>query len=191
MLLLLKQPCTVPFFIYYIFVFILHGNENVFALIQSHDRENSAMHFLILFFNATTEHERERKRENWKRDGERKNCIHKKKTDGIKKGNSCIDMYRIVCLLYNIQHNRSEREEWKKGHKKEENTTILYMYIRRSFFYFIFQKKEWMRIALWFEYRFLASFYYCTYYWHSEKKGNKNTTQKGGMNWNKFFHLNF
>lgn len=66
------------FFIYYIFVFILHGNENVFALIQSHDRENSAMHFLILF-SMRRPNMREKERENWKRDGERKNCIHKKK----------------------------------------------------------------------------------------------------------------
>lgn len=71
----------------------------------------------------------EREKERWREER------YTKKTDGMKKGNSCIDMYRVVCLLYNIQHSRRERE----GHKKEENTTILFMYIRRFFY---FQKKR-------------------------------------------------
>lgn len=58
----------------------------------------------------------ERKKERRRTDGNKENVSRKIVLH--------IDMYRVVCLLYNVQHKASKSgEEMKKKKNKEENTT--------------------------------------------------------------------
>lgn len=74
-------------------------------------------------------------------------------------------------------------------------TCVLFLLLRlyvKSFFMFSEEKKEWMRIALWFEYRFLCFLFitYCerVYYWNG-KNTIKNPKKKHKLK--QIFHGKF
>jgi len=102
------------------------------------------MHFLIFQCDDRT---RERKRDGERKDTQKKPMEWRKETLAL----ICIES-SVYFIIYSIAEEREKDIRRKK---------ILQFYSCIYIDFFIFRKKEWMRIALWFEYRFLASFYYC------------------------------
>lgn len=111
-------PCTqCLFYILYIFYLCILSHTEMKMYFSGTntliDGEISAMHFLL--FIATNAKKTERARRAEREPTKEGKCFSKKK--------HCIDMYGIVCLLYNIQHSEHERDRARRN--KEENTTVL------------------------------------------------------------------